>query len=105
MGPARGEPDPEGEHVRLVIEGVVPQWGRLVESRITGSGSAGSAASGRPQWGRLVERRITSSLAVGFAQRLLAPKGLGPGGPGPLPPARGRPHNFQKPPYGPPRGS
>src|SRR5712691_9374915 len=38
-----------------------PQWGRLVDSRITRSPRTSSATSRVPQWGRLVESRITSN--------------------------------------------
>src|SRR5260370_1435957 len=55
MGPARGEPD----HVVGVPFGDPdnsPQWGRLVESRITARASAVEVLVQTPQWGRLVER-------------------------------------------------
>ena len=58
MGPARGEPD----HVVGVPFGDPdnsPQWGRLVESRITARASAVKVLVVTPQWGRLVESRIT----------------------------------------------
>src|SRR5712691_6730704 len=58
MGPARGEPD-HHEAARKAHRDMVPQWGRLVESRITPCARLPLTSSNMPQWGRLVESRIT----------------------------------------------